>query len=70
MSLPISTSHCVAGSTIAVGLMNGKDSVDFSLLNKIWMSWVATLPAAGLTAALVYSLLFYVYFLGIGFAIY
>lgn len=53
-SLPISTTHTLVGSVIGVGLAGGLAAVDLSVIGKIVMSWVITVPVAALTSALVF----------------
>mmetsp|Transcript_53251 Transcript_53251/g.169124 ORF Transcript_53251/g.169124 Transcript_53251/m.169124 type:complete len:593 (+) Transcript_53251:80-1858(+) len=54
---PVSTTHCITGATLAVGLCN-KDNVkaiNWKMVAWCLFSWVLTLPAAGMTAGLVFS---------------
>ncbi|HII01212.1 TPA: inorganic phosphate transporter [Methanosarcinaceae archaeon] len=53
-SLPISTTHALVGSVIGVGLAGGIAAVDLGVIWKIISSWVATVPIAALTSALIY----------------
>ncbi len=53
-SLPISTTHTLVGSVIGVGLAGGIAAVDLSVIWKIISSWVATVPIAALTSALIF----------------
>ncbi len=53
-SLPISTTHTLVGSVIGVGLAGGIAAVDLGVIWKIISSWVATVPIAALTSALIY----------------
>jgi len=57
MGLPISTSHTVVGAVIGVGLARGLEAVDLSVIKKIVVSWVVTLPAAAVTSIGIYLLL-------------
>ena len=57
--LPVSTSHCLVGSLIGVsfaeqlcGITDSKP--DLSMLKKIVIGWVVTIPAAAAAAAAVY----------------
>ncbi|WP_406660101.1 inorganic phosphate transporter [Methanolobus sp. ZRKC3] len=60
-SLPISTTHTLVGSVIGVGLAGGLAAVDLSVIGKIVVSWVVTVPVAALTSALIFVAL-----LGVG----
>jgi solute carrier family 20 (sodium-dependent phosphate transporter) len=57
LAIPISTTHCKVGSVVFVGWAYGRNkyekSVDWSLFRNIVLAWVVTLPAAGLSSALV-----------------
>ncbi|KAI9478078.1 MAG: solute carrier family 20 [Benjaminiella poitrasii] len=56
LGLPVSTTHCITGATAAIGLCNGKlSAVNWKMLAWCFFSWIATLPAAGLTAGLLFS---------------
>lgn len=56
LGLPISTTHCKVGSVVFVGWSYGRGkyekAVDWSLFGNIVMAWIVTLPAAGLSSAL------------------
>lgn len=53
-SLPISTTHTLVGSVIGVGLAGGIAAVDLGVIWRIISSWVATVPIAALTSALIF----------------
>jgi len=53
-SLPISTTHTLVGSVIGVGLAGGIAAVDLRVIWKIISSWIATVPIAALTSALIF----------------
>ncbi|GAB5360293.1 hypothetical protein AAMO2058_000615300 [Amorphochlora amoebiformis] len=56
--MPVSTTHCQIGAVTAVGLVsNGYKNVKFSMLGQIVLSWIITLPFAGLTAAAFLSMI-------------
>ena len=58
--LPISTTHTLVGAVLGVGLARGIAAIDFSVVGRIIVSWVVTLPVgAGL------SILFFYIFVGI-----
>lgn len=54
-SLPISTTHTLVGSVIGVGLAGGLAAVDLSVIGKIALSWIITVPVAALTSALIFT---------------
>lgn len=51
--LPVSTTHCKVGAIAFVGAVSnhGRGGVQWSLFGKIVVTWVATLPFAGVVAA-------------------
>ena len=49
LGLPISTSHTVVGAVIGVGLARGLEAIDLSVIKKIIVSWLLTLPIAAAT---------------------
>ena len=53
-SLPISTTHTLVGSVIGVGLAGGIAAVDLSVIWRIVSSWLATVPIAAITSALIF----------------
>ncbi|KAH0566264.1 hypothetical protein GP486_000339 [Trichoglossum hirsutum] len=47
-SLPVSTSMCITGATVGVGLCNGTlKAVNFQRVGLLALSWIATIPIAG-----------------------
>ena len=55
--LPVSTTHILVGAVIGVGLARGLGSIDLRVIGKIVISWVVTLPAGGILAALFFFIL-------------
>jgi PiT family inorganic phosphate transporter len=50
--LPVSTTHILVGAVIGVGLARGVGAIDLRVIGKIIVSWIVTLPAGGILAAL------------------
>ncbi len=50
MGLPISTTHCLVGSVLGVGIAGGLKALNLSTLREIVLSWLVTLPASALTS--------------------
>ena len=47
-SLPVSTSMCITGATVGVGLCNGTlRAVNWHRVGLLLISWLATIPVAG-----------------------
>lgn len=57
LGLPISTTHCLVGAVLGVGLARGIRALNLNMLRDIVLSWVITLPAsAGMSIAAFYLL--------------
>ena len=54
LGLPISTSHTVVGAVIGVGLARGLEAIDLSVIKKIVVSWLLTVPIAAATSAVIF----------------
>ncbi|KAK7975552.1 hypothetical protein PG989_014015 [Apiospora arundinis] len=53
-SLPVSTSMCITGATVGVGLMNGTaKAVNWQRIALLMISWIATIPIAGSIAGVI-----------------
>ncbi|KAI9636621.1 phosphate transporter [Dioszegia hungarica] len=56
-SLPVSTSMCITGATVGVGLCNGSlKAVNFHRVGLLMISWIATIPIAGTLAGVTMGL--------------
>jgi len=52
--LPVSTSMCITGATVGVGLCNGSfKAVNWSRVGLLLFSWIMTIPIAGLIGGLI-----------------
>lgn len=50
-SLPVSTSMCITGATVGVGLCNGTyKAVNWSRVGLLLFGWIMTIPIAGTLA--------------------
>lgn len=57
LGLPISTTHCLVGSVLGVGLARGLSALNLGMLREIVLSWVVTIPAsAGMSILCFYIL--------------
>ncbi|KAI9335381.1 phosphate transporter [Zopfochytrium polystomum] len=58
LALPVSTTQCIVGATIGVGLCNGTlKAINWRMVGWSMFSWILTLPVAGILAGLIYALL-------------
>jgi PiT family inorganic phosphate transporter len=55
--LPVSTTHIAVGAVMGVGMARGISALNLRVIGNIIVSWVVTLPVAGILAALVFFLL-------------
>ncbi|MBB4197610.1 PiT family inorganic phosphate transporter [Rhodoblastus sphagnicola] len=56
LGVPVSTTHTITGAIVGIGAVKRTSAVRWSVAQSIVVAWVLTLPASGLTAALVYWL--------------
>lgn len=57
IGLPISTTHCLVGAVLGVGLARGLKALNLRTLREIALSWVITIPASALMSMICYFLL-------------
>lgn len=61
LGMPVSTTHTVVGAVIGVGLARGISAIDFRVVGKIFLSWVITVPIAGITTAVIFIIAKFVF---------
>ncbi|KAG9128571.1 Na+/Pi symporter [Ceratobasidium sp. 392] len=58
LAVPISTTQCITGATIAVGLCNGDlKALNWRMFAWIFFSWVLTVPCAGILAGCLFGII-------------
>lgn len=61
LGMPVSTSHCLVGSVIGIGIASkliGKPAnIDMNVLKKIILSWIITIPLSMIAACLIFLLM-------------
>ena len=58
IGVPISTTHCITGATVAVGVCNGEwKALNWKVLGWSFFSWILTLPVVGVISGLMFALL-------------
>jgi phosphate/sulfate permease len=51
LSLPISTTQCISGATVAVGICTGNiKAINWRMVAWIYFGWIITLPITGVVA--------------------
>ena len=57
LGLPISTTHCLVGAVLGVGLARGFRALNLTTLRDIILSWIVTIPASALMSIMFFYLL-------------
>ena len=57
LGLPISTTHCIVGAVLGVGLARGLSALNLRMLREIVLSWIITIPCSALVCILFYYFL-------------
>ncbi|QVL57573.1 MAG: inorganic phosphate transporter [Simkaniaceae bacterium] len=55
--LPISTTHCIVGAVLGVGLARGLSALNLRVLRDIVLSWIITIPSSAIVCILVFYLI-------------
>ena len=55
--LPVSTTHIAVGAVMGVGLARGIGALDLRVIGNIVVSWIVTLPAGAILAAIIFFIL-------------
>ena len=54
LGLPISTTHCVVGSVLGIGLAKGISALNLRMLRDIALSWIITIPSSAIACILIF----------------
>jgi phosphate/sulfate permease len=54
LGLPISTTHCLVGAVLGVGMARGLRALNLNVLRDIVLSWVITIPASAIVSVLIF----------------
>jgi phosphate/sulfate permease len=57
LGLPISTTHCLVGAVLGVGLARGLSALNLGMIRDIVLSWVVTIPASAVISILCFYIL-------------
>lgn len=53
--IPISTTHCVIGAEIGLGLVEGNHSLNWNILKKTFVMWVMTIIVSAVFSAMIFA---------------
>ncbi|CAB3984068.1 sodium-dependent phosphate transporter 2-like [Paramuricea clavata] len=59
LGIPISTTHCLVGAVILVGLVRSRHVTEWKVFFNILIAWLVTVPVSGLLSAGIFALLRY-----------
>ncbi|MCB1081460.1 MAG: inorganic phosphate transporter [Chlamydiia bacterium] len=54
LGLPISTTHCIVGAVLGVGLARGISALNLRTLRDIALSWIITIPSSAIVCILIF----------------
>lgn len=57
LGLPVSTTHCIVGAVLGVGLAKGIAALNLRVLREIVLSWVITIPSSAIACILFFYLI-------------
>lgn len=57
LGLPISTTHCIVGAVLGVGLARGISALNLRTLRDIALSWIVTIPSSAIVCILLFYLI-------------
>jgi PiT family inorganic phosphate transporter len=57
LGLPISTTHCIVGGVLGVGLARGLSALNLRTLRDIILSWIITIPSSAIVCILIFEVI-------------
>jgi PiT family inorganic phosphate transporter len=57
LGLPVSTTHCLVGAVVGIGIARGMASIDLKVVVKIFVSWIIEIPVAALLSIGIFYIL-------------
>jgi PiT family inorganic phosphate transporter len=59
--IPISTTHTLVGAVLGVGMARGISAIDLSVVWRIFLSWIITIPAGAILAIVFFFILKFIF---------
>lgn len=57
LGLPVSTTHCIVGAVLGVGLAKGISALNLRMLKDIILSWIVTIPSSAIACIILYKVI-------------
>ena len=57
LGMPVSTTHCLVGAILGVGMARGMRALNLNMLRDIALSWIITLPASAAMSIIIFYIL-------------
>lgn len=57
LGMPISTTHCIVGAVLGVGLAKGISALNLRTLRDIALSWIITIPSAAILSIIIFYII-------------
>lgn len=57
LGIPISTTHCLVGAVLGVGLARGMRAINLNMVRDIILSWVITIPSSAAMSVIIFYVL-------------
>ena len=59
--IPVSTTHTLVGAVLGVGMARGISAIDLSVVGRIFLSWIITIPAGAVLSILFFFVLRFIF---------
>ncbi len=59
--IPVSTTHTLVGGILGVGMARGISAIDLSVVGRIFVSWIITIPIGAVLAIVFFYILKFVF---------
>lgn len=57
LGLPISTTHCIVGAVLGIGMAKGISAINLRMIRDIVLSWIITIPSSALACIIFYYII-------------